>query len=87
MSRIECLDIRLCLLAMAILVALRIGTRDEGILFVACLVMVWSIFALAYDLVFGTTGILSFGHAAYFGMGAYGMAWAPRCWARPAPGP
>lgn len=76
MSRIERLDIRLCLLVMAILVALRIGTRDEGILFVACLVMVWSIFALGYDLVFGTTGILSFGHAAYFGMGAYGMAWA-----------
>lgn len=76
MSRIERLDIRLCLLAIAFLVALRMGTRDEGILFVACLVMVWSIFALGYDLVFGTTGILSFGHAAFFGMGAYGMAWA-----------
>ena len=25
---------------------------DEGILFVACLIMVWSIFALGYDLVF-----------------------------------
>ncbi|WP_372657617.1 branched-chain amino acid ABC transporter permease [Hydrogenophaga sp.] len=76
MNRLERLDIRLCLLVMAILVALRIGTRDEGILFVACLVMVWSIFALGYDLVFGTAGILSFGHAAFFGMGAFGMTWA-----------
>lgn len=76
MSRLERLDIRLCLLVMAILVALRLGTRDEGILFVACLIMVWSIFALGYDLVFGSTGILSFGHAAFFGMGAFGMAWA-----------
>ncbi|RYF72341.1 MAG: branched-chain amino acid ABC transporter permease [Comamonadaceae bacterium] len=76
MSRLERLDIRLCLLVMAILVALRIGTRDEGILFVACLVMIWSIFALGYDLAFGTTGILSFGHAAFFGMGAFGMTWA-----------
>lgn len=76
MTRLERLDIRLCLLVMAALVALRWFTRDEGVLFVACLIMVWSIFALGYDLVFGTTGILSFGHAAYFGMGAFGMAWA-----------
>lgn len=75
-NRLERLDARLCLLVLAILVGLRLGTRNEGILFVVCLIMVWSIFALGYDLVFGTTGILSFGHAAFFGMGAFGMAWA-----------
>lgn len=76
MNRLERLDIRLCLLVVAVLAVLRMSTRDEGILFVACLVMVWSIFALGYDLAFGTAGILSFGHAAFFGMGAFGMAWA-----------
>lgn len=32
---------------------------------------VWIIFALAYDLAFGRTGLLSFGHAMFFGIGAY----------------
>lgn len=76
MNRLERLDTRLCMLVLAVLALLRLGTSNEGILFIACLIMVWSIFALGYDLAFGTTGILSFGHAAFFGMGAFGMAWA-----------
>lgn len=32
---------------------------------------VWIIFALAYDLAFGQAGLLSFGHAMFFGIGAY----------------
>lgn len=32
---------------------------------------VWIIFALAYDLAFGRAGLLSFGHAMFFGIGAY----------------
>lgn len=35
---------------------------------------VWIIFALAYDLSFGRTGLLSFGHAMFFGIGAYAPA-------------
>jgi branched-chain amino acid transport system permease protein len=76
MNRLERLDTRLCLFVLAVLALLRVGTTNEGILFIACLIMVWSVFALGYDLAFGTTGILSFGHAAFFGMGAFGMAWA-----------
>lgn len=76
MKRIERLDGGLCLLVVCVLALLRAGTSNEGVLFIACLVMVWSIFALGYDIAFGTTGILSFGHAAFFGMGAFGMAWA-----------
>ena len=33
--------------------------------------MIYSIFALSYNLLFGQGGLLSFGHAAYFGIGAY----------------
>lgn len=33
--------------------------------------MIYSIFALSYNLLFGQGGLLSFGHAAYFGFGAY----------------
>jgi len=37
-------------------------------------VFVLAIFALSYDLLMGYSGILSFGHALFFGMGAYTVA-------------
>jgi len=36
--------------------------------------MVFAIFALGFDLVMGQSDIISFGHAAYFGLGAYASA-------------
>jgi branched-chain amino acid transport system permease protein len=33
--------------------------------------LIFAIFALGYDIVFGYTGLLSFGHAIFFGIGAY----------------
>jgi branched-chain amino acid transport system permease protein len=33
--------------------------------------MIWAIFALSFYLLFGHTGLLSMGHAAYFGLGSY----------------
>ena len=38
------------------------------------LLAVWSLFALSLGLIWGYAGILSFGHAAYFGLGAYTYA-------------
>ena len=35
------------------------------------LLAVWALFALSLALMWGFAGILSFGHAAYFGLGAY----------------
>ncbi len=32
---------------------------------------IYSLFALSYNILFGQAGLLSFGHAAYFGIGAY----------------
>ncbi|MCB1510945.1 MAG: branched-chain amino acid ABC transporter permease [Hyphomicrobiaceae bacterium] len=37
-------------------------------------VMLFALFALSLDIFWGKTGILSFGHATFFGLGAYGMA-------------
>ena len=37
-------------------------------------VMIFAIFALSLDLLVGCTGLVSFGHAAYFGVGAYTLA-------------
>jgi len=36
--------------------------------------LIFAIFALGYDIVLGYTGLLSFGHAMFFGIGAYGTA-------------
>ena len=34
-------------------------------------IVIFALFAMAYDLVLGYAGMLSFGHAAFFGLGAY----------------
>ena len=39
---------------------------------------VLALFALAYDVALGLTGLPSFGHAAIFGMGAYALVWSLR---------
>lgn len=38
----------------------------------------YAIFAMAFNLLMGFTGLLSFGHAAYFGAAAYGTGWLVR---------
>lgn len=37
-------------------------------------VLVWVLFAISFDLIFGYTGLLSFGQALFFGLGAYCIA-------------
>lgn len=34
-------------------------------------ILIWSLYALAFNLLLGTAGLPSFGHGAYFGTGAY----------------
>ena len=34
-------------------------------------VMIWAIFALGYNILLGVTGLPSFGHGLFFGVGAY----------------
>jgi len=34
-------------------------------------VMIWSLFAVGFNILLGYTGLTSFGHGAYFGIGAY----------------
>src|SRR5690606_30531657 len=36
-------------------------------------VLIWCIFALGFNLLLGYTGLPSFGHGAFFGIGAYAM--------------
>ena len=36
-------------------------------------ILIWGMFALAFNLLFGVTGMLSFGQALYYGLGAYSV--------------
>src|SRR5699024_5406184 len=40
-------------------------------IFLATEILILGLFAASFNLVFGYTGMLSFGHAAFFGMGSY----------------
>ncbi len=40
-----------------------------------------ALFACAFNLMIGYVGLLSFGHAAFFGMGSYVTAWTMKNWA------
>src|SRR6185369_11429054 len=39
--------------------------------YLALEIMIWMLFALGYNLLLGNAGLPSFGHGAYFGIGAY----------------
>jgi branched-chain amino acid transport system permease protein len=47
--------------------------------------LIFGLFALSLDLIMGYTGMVSFGHAAYFGLGAYGSALLLIHWGPPVP--
>jgi branched-chain amino acid transport system permease protein len=43
-------------------------------------VLCFALFACAFNLLIGYVGLLSFGHAAFFGMGSYIAAWTAKRW-------
>ncbi len=43
-------------------------------------VLCFALFACAFNLLIGFVGLMSFGHAAYFGMGSYVTAWTAKTW-------
>jgi branched-chain amino acid transport system permease protein len=62
----------LLLLLLAALVPFTLGTGIVTALLVQ--VFAFGAFAMSYDLLIGYTGIISFGHAMFFGTGAYAVA-------------
>jgi branched-chain amino acid transport system permease protein len=41
---------------------------------IAATMLIWMLFVASFNLLFGFTGLLSFGHAMFFGFGTYGVA-------------
>jgi branched-chain amino acid transport system permease protein len=48
----------------------------EGLTFIGSLVLVEAVFAMSWNFLFGFAGLASFGHAGFFGLGAYLVAYA-----------
>ena len=61
------------LAGLAVLLLLPLHLEDFGLAFVTR-VMILALLALSFDLVWGYAGILSFGQALFFGVGAYAVA-------------
>lgn len=47
---------------------------NQGLLFIAGLTLIEALFAISWNLMFGFTGLATFGHAAFFAIGAYFVA-------------
>ena len=56
------------------------GLNTPGTLQLLALCLLFGGLALSYDLLFGFTGLLSFGHALYFAVGVYVAAIAMTRW-------
>jgi branched-chain amino acid transport system permease protein len=62
-------------LAFAVLyAAVSLSVSNSYYQLVLTLVPVWAVFGLSWNLLSGYTGLISFGHAAFFGIGAYATA-------------
>ena len=68
------------IIAFLILIALVIAA--PGMLYPVFVmkVLCFALFASAFNLLIGYVGLLSFGHAAFFGLGAYATAWTAKNW-------
>jgi branched-chain amino acid transport system permease protein len=62
------------LLFTALYAALSLSVTNSYYQLVMTLVPVWAVFGLSWNLLSGYTGLISFGHAAFFGIGAYATA-------------
>ena len=59
------------LLFAAVFAAVSLSITNSYYQLMMTLVLVWAVFGLSWNLLSGYTGLISFGHAAFFGIGAY----------------
>lgn len=59
---------------LVLLLALPSIAQNEFLIHAFCIAMIYAILAASWDLLFGFAGLISFGHAGFFGLGAYAAA-------------
>jgi len=68
------LDQVLMAVVVAAMIVFAAVSKSEESLNLISLILIWGLFAIGFDLIFGMAGMLSFGHAAMFGAGGYALA-------------
>ena len=64
-------------LSLLVLVTTPLWIREIGLYqYIAVEIVIWALFALSYNLLLGQAGLPSFGHGAFFGVGAYAFGLA-----------
>ena len=61
-------------IGIVVILALIPLTGSTYLAYLIGLIIILAIFAMGFNILFGYTGLLSFGHAAYFGAGTYTFA-------------
>ena len=61
-------------LVILMLVGFPFVSDSRGALILMTQIFIYAVFAMSYDILLGYTGIISFGHAMFFGIGAYTTA-------------
>lgn len=80
LRRLRRRSVGLGLVALLVLACLPLVTSSRYHLVFATLALVWAGVALGWNIVSGNTGYISFGHAAFFGIGAYASGIAAARW-------
>lgn len=60
--------------------ALALAVENEYYQLIMTVVLVWAVMGLAWNVLSGYSGLISFGHAAFFGLGAYFVALIQLAW-------
>lgn len=63
-------------IALAAIAVIYPFTVDNFLLFLGASVLALGLYGASFDLIYGYTGLLSFGHAAFYGVGAYAATFA-----------
>ncbi|QHI99526.1 ATP-binding cassette domain-containing protein [Xylophilus rhododendri] len=78
MKRLSSPVVAVILAALYLLAAMQVSNTYYQLIFT--LVPVWACFGLSWNMLSGYTGLVSFGHAAFFGLGAYATVHAQIHW-------
>jgi branched-chain amino acid transport system permease protein len=66
----------LILVGLAICLLVAPHVLDKYPRYILTEILIWGLFALGFDIIFGKTGLLNFGMSSFFGVGAYGFVYA-----------
>ena len=80
MSRNRSLHVRSIALYVVAFALLSMAVSNAYYQFILTLVLVWGLMGVGWNLLSGYTGLISFGHAAFFGLGSYTVSLALIHW-------